>query len=105
MRTPVSSLATTLRLAKNGLGLLGLDLEPRVGADEHVHQRALADAQAERVAEHEAQALIGQRLKALEINRQRMDARSERRRRGDRRRRRFRQRRNARSGRRSAGGG
>ena len=75
--------------AKNGLRLLGLDLEPRMGADEHVHQRALAHAQPERVAEQEAQPLVGKRLKALEINRQRMNARPERRRRRHRRRRRF----------------
>ena len=76
-------------LAKNGLRLLGLDLEPRVGADKHVHQRALADDQAKGVAEQEAQTLVGKRLKALAINRQRMDARSKGRRRGDGRRRRF----------------
>ena len=76
--------------ANDGLRLLGLDLEPGMRADEHVHQRALAHAQPERVAEQAAQPLVGQRLEALEINRQRMDARPERRRRRDRRRRRFR---------------
>jgi len=78
------------RGAKDFLGLFRLDLEMRVGADEHVHQRALADAKPERVAKHEAQPLIGQRLEALVINGQRMDARPERRRGGDRRRRSFR---------------
>ena len=34
-------------------------------ADEHIHQRALAYDQAESVAEHEAQTLVGKRLKAL----------------------------------------
>jgi len=72
-----------LRLAKDGLRLIGLDLEPRMGTDEHVHQRALADDQAKGVAEQEAQTLVGNRLKALQINRQRMDARSKWRRRGD----------------------
>ncbi len=70
-------------LAKNGLRLIRLDLEPRMGADEHVHERALADDQAKGVAEQEAQTLIGKRLKALQINRQRMNARSKWRRRGD----------------------
>lgn len=75
---------------KNRLGLFRLDLETRVGADEHIHQRALADAKPERVAEHETQPLIGQCLEALVINGQRMNARPERRRGGDRRRRSFR---------------
>ena len=70
-------------LAKNRFRLIGLDLEPRMGADEHVHQRAFADDQAKGVAEHEAQTLVGKRLKALAIYRQSMNARSERRRRGD----------------------
>ena len=50
-------------LAKNRFRLIGLDLEPRMGADEHVHQRAFADDQAKGVAEHEAQTLVGKRLK------------------------------------------
>jgi len=58
-----------LGFAKDGLRLIGLDLEPRMGADEHVHQRAFADDQAKGVAEQEAQTLIGKRLKALQINR------------------------------------
>jgi hypothetical protein len=76
--------------AQNSLGFLGLNRKAGMRADEHVHQRALAEDQAKGVAEQEAQTLIGNRLKALQINRQRMNARSERRRRGDRRRRRFR---------------
>ena len=92
--------------ANNGLRLLGLDLEPGMGADEHVHQRALAHAQPERIAEQAAQPLIGQRLEALEINRQRMNARTKRRRRRHRGRRSLSpRRRNARIGRRSDGGG
>src|SRR5512136_69170 len=75
--------------AKNGLGLVRRELEPRMGADEHVHQCALADDEAESLAEQEAQALVGKGLKALQINRQRMDARSKWRRRGDRGRRSF----------------
>src|SRR5208337_2670469 len=63
-------------LTKNGLGFIGLDLEPRMRADEHVHQRALAYDQAESVAEQEAQTLVGKRLKALAIYRQSMNARS-----------------------------
>ncbi len=70
-----------LGLAKNGLRLIRLDLEPRMGADEHVHERALADDQAKRVAEQEAQTLKGKRLKGLQINRQRMNAQSKWRRR------------------------
>jgi hypothetical protein len=54
-----------------------------MGADAHVHQRAFADDQSESVAEHQARTLVGKRMKALQINRQRMDARSKRRRRGD----------------------
>ena len=77
------------RRAKKSLRLLGLDLKPRVSADEHVHQRALADGQAESLAEQEAQTLVGQRLKAFQINRKRMDARPKRRRRSDRGRRRL----------------
>ena len=46
------------------------------GADEHVHQRALADVEPESISEQAAQTLIGKRLEALEINRQRMDART-----------------------------
>ena len=52
-------------------------------------ERALADDQAESVAEQQAQTLIGKRLKALAIYRQRMNARSKWRRRGDRGRRSF----------------
>src|SRR5208337_964504 len=40
--------------AKDGLRLLGLDLEPGMRADEHVHQRALADAQPESIPEQSA---------------------------------------------------
>src|SRR5450759_1287532 len=54
-----------------------------MGADEHVHQRAFANAQAKSITEHATQTLVGKRLKALVINRQRMNARPERRRRGD----------------------
>ena len=32
-----------LGFTKNGFRLIGLDLEPRMGADEHIHQRAFAD--------------------------------------------------------------
>ncbi len=46
-------------------------------------ERALADDQSESVAEQEAQTLMGKRMKALQINRQRMNARSKRRLRGD----------------------
>ena len=60
-----------LRLTENGLRLIRFDLEPRMRADEHIHQRALAYDQAESVAEHEAQTLVGKRLKALAIYRQR----------------------------------
>src|SRR5450759_5104117 len=70
-------------LANNGLRFIGLDLEARMGADEHVHQRAFANAQAKSITEHATQTLVGKRLKALVINRQRMNARPERRRRGD----------------------
>jgi hypothetical protein len=73
IRTPVSS-GDDLGFAKNGLRLIRLDLEPRIGADEHVHERALADEQAKGVTEQETQTLIGERLKALQINRQRMNA-------------------------------
>ena len=74
----------------NGLRLLGLDLEAGMRADEHVHQRPLAHAQPERIAEQAAQPFIRQRLETLQIDRQRMDARSKRRRRRDRGSRRFR---------------
>ena len=98
--------AGDLGFAKDGLRLIGLDLEPRMGADEHVHQRAFADDQAKGVAEQEAQTFVGKRLKALQINRQRMDARSKWRRRGDRGRRSLqRPRHNVRSGRRSVDDG
>jgi hypothetical protein len=33
----------------NGLRFIGLDLEARMGADEHVHQRAFANAQAKSI--------------------------------------------------------
>ena len=59
-------------LTENGLRLIRFDLEPRMRADEHIHQRALAYDQAESVAEHEAQTLVGKRLKALAIYRQSM---------------------------------
>jgi hypothetical protein len=72
-----------------GLRLVGLDLERRVGADEHVHPRALADDQAKSVAEQEAQTLKGKRLKAFQINRQCVNAQSKWPRRGDGRRRSF----------------
>ncbi len=78
------------RCAKNRFRLFRLDLETGVGADEHVHQRALADAKPEGVAEHETQTLIRKRLEALVINGQRMNARPERRRGCDGRRRSFR---------------
>ena len=65
--------------AQNGFRLRGFDLEPGVGADEHVHQRALAHTEPERIVEQRAQTLIGKRLEALEINCQRMNARSKRR--------------------------
>jgi hypothetical protein len=48
--------------AQNRLGLLRLFSEPRVGADEHVHQRALAHIKPERVVEQTAQPLVGKRL-------------------------------------------
>src|ERR1039457_2647759 len=64
-------------LANNGLRFIGLDLEARMGADEHVHQRAFANAQAKSITEHATQTLVGKRL------------RPERRRRGDGRRRSF----------------
>ena len=51
-----------------------------MGANEHVHQRAFADAQAQNGLEHAAQALVGHQLKALEIDRQRMNPGTERRR-------------------------
>jgi hypothetical protein len=75
---------------KDRLRLLGLLFEPGMRADEHVHQRALAHAEPESIVEQAAQPLIGQRLEALEINRQRVDAWTERRRRRDRGRRRLR---------------
>ena len=56
-------------LEKNGLRFLSFDLERRVGADKHVHQRALADDQAKGVAEQEAQTLVGKRRTALALNR------------------------------------
>jgi len=71
------------RGAQNGLRLLGLDPEPIARADKHVHQRALAHIQAESIPEQAAQPLVGQRLKALEIDRQRVNARPKRRRRRD----------------------
>ncbi len=40
--------------AYNGLRLLGLDLEPGMRADEHVHQRALAHIEPESIAEQAA---------------------------------------------------
>jgi hypothetical protein len=55
--------------------------KPRQSPD--VRERALAYDQSESVAEHEAQTLVGKRMKALQINRQRMNARSKWRRRGD----------------------
>jgi hypothetical protein len=45
--------------AQNDLGLFGLDLEPRMGAHEHVHQRAFPHAQTESVTEQTAQPLVG----------------------------------------------
>ena len=50
-------------------------------ADEHVHQRALAHIKPERVVEQTAEPLVGKRLEALEVDRQRMNARPKRRRR------------------------
>jgi hypothetical protein len=74
-------------LAQDGQRLVGLDLERRMGTNEHVHQRALADAQAQHRPEHAAQAFIRHQLKALEIDRKRVNAWTERRRLGNRRRR------------------
>jgi hypothetical protein len=37
--------------ANDGLGLFGLDLEPRMRANEHVHQRALAHIKPERITD------------------------------------------------------
>ena len=79
-----------LSRTNDGLGLFSLDLEPGMRADEHIHQRALADAKPESITEQSAQPLIRERLKAPEINRQGVDAWTKRRRRRDRRRRRFR---------------
>ena len=61
--------------AQNGLRLIGLDFEPGLLSDEHVHQRALAHIEPERVVEQTAQPLVGKRLEALEVDRQRMNAR------------------------------
>jgi hypothetical protein len=47
-----------------------------MAADEHVHQRALAHIEPKPIAEQTTQPLVGQRLKAFQINRQRMDARA-----------------------------
>ena len=57
-----------------------------MGADEHVHERALAHGEPERVAKHAAQAFVGQGLESLVVDRQRVNARPERRRRRNRRR-------------------
>ena len=106
MRTPVSSLATTRAARKMAFALSASILNRGVRADEHVHQRALAHAEPERVEEQTAQPLVGKRLEALEVDRQRMNARPERRRCRHRRRRPFHSpRRNARIGRRTADGG
>ena len=78
------------RLAQDDERLAALLLESRRGAREHVHQRALAHRQAEKIVEQPLQALIGERLQALEIDRERVNARPERRLLRDRRRVRFR---------------
>ena len=72
---------------QNCLRFLSLDLEPGMRADEHVHQRALAHGEPERIAEQAAQTLVRKRLETLQINRKRVDARPEWGRRRDRRRR------------------
>jgi hypothetical protein len=74
------------RRAQNRLGLVRFDLEPRMRADKHVHQRALAHGEPERIPKHAAQPLVGERLETLVVDRQRMNARPERRRRRHRRR-------------------
>ena len=71
------------RRAKNHPRLVDLDFEGVARTNEHVHKRALAHREAESVTKHKAQPLVGKRLKALEIDRQRVNARPERRRRGD----------------------
>jgi len=58
--------------------VLAPGLEAALGATQHVHQPALADGQAEQVGKRRLQPLVGQRLKGLEVGRQRVQARSER---------------------------
>lgn len=60
--------------------------ERRAGAAEHVSERPLADRQAEHIREHRLQALIRDMLHMLQIERQSLNVRPERRPRGERRR-------------------
>ena len=83
MRTPGLVAGDDAGRTENGLRFLGLDLEPGMRANEDVHQRALAHAEPERIAEQAAQTLVRKRLETFQINRKRMDARPERGRRRD----------------------
>ena len=65
--------------AQHGERRVALFLEGRRRARKHVHQRALAQCQPEEIEKQPLQPLVGHRLPGLHVNRQRMDARPERR--------------------------
>lgn len=71
------------RRPQKGRRLVCRDPEPVARADEHAHQRAFADGKADTIAQQPAQPLVGKRVKVLQINRQRVNARPKRRRRGE----------------------
>ena len=58
--------------------LAALLFEGRRGAREHVHERALAQPQAEEIEKQPLQAFIGERLEALQISGERVNARAKR---------------------------
>ena len=68
-----------LRAAQSHEGIIAPGSKDGCGAFEHVHQRALADAQPKQIAEYALQPLVGKQLVSLEIERERMDATAERR--------------------------
>lgn len=62
---------------KAGLGGLCGGVETRTGAGKHIHDRTFAHIEAEDILEHTAQAFVRQCVKALEVDRQCVNARAE----------------------------
>lgn len=60
-------------------GVIAATCKMRLRTAEHVHQTALADRQAEQIGKRPLKPFVGQRLEGLQIGRDRMDPRAERR--------------------------